>query len=236
MKASFVLPRFLHTTTSAIKIAGKTDQPLLVTHPTDIPHVFGYCITKSGETLFMQKEQIGIDCERIHFINLHRKEIGFVEFVPSNKVLDFFFVVPSYRGNGYSKDMLIAIIASIKNGNILASRKVDFNIYIKNPFLALTFIRFGFTPTISAIGLKIRAIVSRLPNQNKVILFIKNPEKRRIIEEYIADPQNADWHIFEVSKKAIEGQRVTIFARYDLTNTAVLEKQLDSSSIGIFFY
>jgi len=208
--------------------------------PPALIGAIGHIITSKGEKLYLFTKSDGIQMLTITFKNKKAQVIGHAIIVPKNLLLNYFYVEPNFRGNSYLKEMVATVLEGARKAVFTKHRTDSLYIYIQNPLLVKTFKRHGFESQPNVPGMEekpsIVITLSSKKTQRKISLYAEKAGDRETLRKKTKDPDNLDWHIFEVVDHPIEGEEMVIFSTYYVKDSGLFHQALDQSKIQFCFY
>ncbi|MDD2927251.1 MAG: metallophosphoesterase [Candidatus Omnitrophica bacterium] len=176
----------------------------------------GEITLSSGDKLYMRKgDARGIIS--VAFYNKDGEQIGFIDILPGERLLNYIYIKPKYRGENYSSVFLDVILEKLQDPSFMGKEPLFVSVYVQNPLVVNYLLERGFMlnpyPTPQEQKLMTEAVIPKnIKNKGGIPLYIKDEAKRKALKD---TPGREE---FDLIGQPLEGdtRTVTINAKYTL--------------------
>ncbi|MDD5282008.1 MAG: metallophosphoesterase [Candidatus Omnitrophica bacterium] len=179
----------------------------------------GFISISNGEKLFMRKGQEE-NIVSIAFDNKDGEQIGFVDIMLRESLINYIYIDPRFRSEGYSKIILDTILNKLQDQSFMGREFSFVTLYVQNPLLVgylleRKFILNPYTPDEQKLMIEViipKKEAKEIKNEDSIPLYVKDPAKRDGIRGYVNKMG------FRLVEQPIEGEtsNVTIYVKYTL--------------------
>jgi len=170
----------------------------------------------NGDKLSMRKGQEE-NIVSVAFYNKEGEQIGFVDILLRENLLNYIYINPNFRSKDYSKVILDAILEKLQDQSFTGRQFTFVSAYVQNPLVVNSLLEKGFilnpAPMPTEQSLMTKATLSRSRQiEGKIPLYIEDITKKNTFKDTLGNEG------FEIVDKPIEGETYTVIinAKYTL--------------------
>ncbi|MDO9572547.1 MAG: hypothetical protein Q7J37_01530 [Candidatus Omnitrophota bacterium] len=176
----------------------------------------GVISINNGDKLSMRKGQEE-NIVSVAFYNKDGEQIGFVDILLRESLLNYIYINPDFRSENYAKVILDAILDKLQDQSFTGRQFTFVTTYVQNPLIVNYLLGKGFIlnpyPMPTEQSLMTKATLSKSRQiEGKISLFIEDETKRDAFKNTLGNEG------FEIVDKPIEGETYTVMinAKYTL--------------------
>jgi GNAT superfamily N-acetyltransferase len=201
-----------------------------------LPNTIGLVIAHNGDRLVMRLVNGRMDSFQLRFFSESDQPVGYLEFLSGGSLLNYIYVKPAFRGKHYAEAFMDAALKGLLEKR-LPTGLAYLRTYIRNPLIVQIFEARGFKIIDhTVISTRTEVVLGSGEGLCKIPLYVADLQQRESLRSYCLQPDNPDWHIFDVKDEPIQGKTMVVFAEYVLNDEFKLINHLASSPIQVHYY